>query len=120
MPGLILYSLYTSSLEDIARAHELNIHFYADNTQLYITFKTSCPYGMESARLKIEACIRDIELWMLINKLKMDNGKTDVAGFSSRYCPKPSLLSVSVCDKTVDCSPTVTKTLMFYLMILFP
>ena len=62
---------------------------------------------MESARLKIEACIHDIELWMLINKLKMNNGKTDVAVFSSRYCSKPSLLSVSVCDKTVECSPIV-------------
>ena len=103
----ILNSLYTSPLGDIARAHGLNIHFYADDTQLYITFKTSCPYDMESGWLKIEACIRDIELWMLINKLKMNNGKTDVAVFSSRYRPKPSLLSVSVCDKTVECSPTV-------------
>ena len=71
--GPILYSLYTSPLGDMARAHGLNIHFYADDTQLYITFKTSCPYDMESARLKIEACIRDIELWRLINKLKMNN-----------------------------------------------
>ena len=46
--------------------------------------------------LRSEACIRDIELWMLINKLKMNNGKTDVAVFSSRYRPKPSLHSVSV------------------------
>ena len=107
MLGPILYSLYTSPLGDIARAHGLNIHFYADDTQLYITFETSCSYDMESARLKIEACIRDIELWMLINKLKMNNGKTDVAVFSSRYRPKPSLHSVSVCDKTVECSPTV-------------
>ena len=94
-------------LHYIARAHGLNIHFYADDIQLYITFETSCSYDMVSARLKIEACIRDIELWMLINKLKMNNGKTDVAVFSSRYRPKPSLHSVSVCDKTVECSPTV-------------
>ena len=54
------------------------ISFYADGTELYTTFKTSCPYDMESALLKIEACIRDIELWMLINKLQMKNGKIDV------------------------------------------
>ena len=74
---------------------------------------------MESARLEIEACIRDIELWMLINKLKMNNGKTGVAVFSSRYLPKPSLHSVSVCDKTVEW-PQLWSILVFYLMILFP
>ena len=44
---------------------------------------------------------------MLINKLKMNNGKTDVAVFSSRYRPKSSLHFVSVCDKTAECSPSV-------------
>ena len=69
---------------------------------------------MDSARLKIETCIRDVELWMLINKLKMNSGKTDVAVCSSRYLPKPSLHFVSVCDKPVECSPTV-KNIGFLL-----
>ena len=66
--------------------------------QLYTSFKTSCSFDMESAQLRIYnveactrslysepvlgACIRDIELWMLINELKMNNGKSDVAFFS--------------------------------------
>ena len=105
--GPIHYLLYTSPLGDIARAHGLNIHFYADDTaQLYITFKTSCPYDMESAWLKIEACIRDIELWMPINKLRMNNGKTDVScSFFFTLPPKRSLHSVSVCDKTSSVLP---------------
>ena len=74
--------------------------------QLHITFKTSRSYDKGSARLRIEACIRDNELWMLLNKLKMNSGKADVAVFSSRYCPKPSLHSVSVCDKTIQCAST--------------
>ena len=108
--GPILYLLYTSPLGDIARAHGLNIHFYADDTaQLYITFKTSCPYDMESARLKIEACIHDIELWMLINKLRMNNGKTDVSCSFFLHTTAPSLPCTLflIVIKLHRCSPTV-------------
>ena len=48
--GLLLYSLYTSSLSDIASKHELSFHFYADDTQLYITFETSSLNDMELSR----------------------------------------------------------------------
>ena len=33
--GPIFYSLYTSPLTDIAKAHGLNVHCYADDTQTY-------------------------------------------------------------------------------------
>ena len=37
----ILYLLYTAPLADILRHHEMQVHFYADDIQLYISFSTN-------------------------------------------------------------------------------
>ena len=33
--------LYTTPIADIINSHNLHYHFYADDTQLYVTFKTN-------------------------------------------------------------------------------
>ena len=40
--GPLFYVLYTSPVADIIKFHDLQYHFYADDTPLYITFKTDC------------------------------------------------------------------------------
>lgn len=37
--GPLLYLLYTSPVADIIRRHNLNFHFYADDSQLFLSFK---------------------------------------------------------------------------------
>ena len=101
--GPILYSLYTSPLSDIAEQHDMNYHFYADDSQLYISFKTSCLNDMEFSKSKMEACVRDIDLWMLRNRLKLNQDKTEVLVFSSSY--RPSLDNLMIVDEIVSCSP---------------
>ncbi|CAB3985703.1 Hypothetical predicted protein [Paramuricea clavata] len=39
--GPLLYSLYTAPLADVARRHNLRFHFFSDDGQLYIAFKTN-------------------------------------------------------------------------------
>ena len=103
--GPILYSLYTSSLSDIANQHGRKCHFYADDSQFYISFKTSCLNDMESSKSKMRACVRDIDLWMLCNRLKLNQDKTEVLVFSSPYRPRPSLDNLMIVDEIVVCSP---------------
>ena len=70
--GPLLYSMYTSPLGEIARRHQMFYHFYADDTQLYITFRTSSVSDMNLSNAKLVNCVRDIDAWMLSNKLKLN------------------------------------------------
>ena len=69
----ILSSMYTSPLGDVISLHDLSYHLYEDDTQLYVTFKTTCPDDMNVARSPIEVCISDVGSWMACNKLKLNS-----------------------------------------------
>ena len=104
--GPLLYSMYTSPLGEIARRHQMFYHFYADDTQLYITFRTSSVSDMNLSNAKLVNCVRDIDAWMLFNKLKLNKDGSEVLVISSSYRPRPPLSSVDICNETVSCSPS--------------
>ena len=77
-----LFSLVASLLPlgAILRHHNIDYHIYADDTQLYISFK--CKDPLESLT-KLNMCISDIRVWMIINKLKINASKTEFIIFQS-------------------------------------
>ena len=81
--------------------HQMNFHLYADDMQLYISFKTSCINDMELNEARMEACVREIDLWMVQNRLKLNQGKTEVLVFSSRYHPRPNIHDLTIVDEVV-------------------
>ena len=68
--GPISYLLHTAPVAEIIRSHGLDYHFYADDTQLYISFK-DC--DVDVARLRVENCVADICHWMEVNELKLNH-----------------------------------------------
>ena len=68
--GPILFSLYTNPIGSIIHSHSsINYHFYADDTQLYITLSTeNFSYSMQ----KLKNCLNNIQNFMFANKLNPD------------------------------------------------
>ena len=94
--GPLLYVLYTSPVADIIKSHDLQYHFYADDTQLYITFKTDSADDACLAKSRVEHCVEEIDRWMISNKLKLNDDKTELIVFSSKFCPRPCLSNVQI------------------------
>ena len=64
----------------ILKYHKIGYHVYADDTQLYISFKSKQP--LESIS-KVNSCLSDIRRWMITNKLKINDSKTEFIVFRS-------------------------------------
>ena len=82
--GPLLYSLYTTSLHSIISKYSGICHlFYADNTQIYISFSLE---HASSAISIIESCIKNVFSWLVANKLSVNVYTTE--RFSPSYSAK--------------------------------
>ena len=99
--GPILYVLYTSPLSDIVKKFNLSYHFYADDSQLYLSFQPTIPSDRDLAVSNIERCVHEIDHWMLINRLKLNKDKTELLVISAKHLPRPTLQEISVVNETI-------------------
>ena len=83
--GPKLYSLYTRPLGNIIRHHKLDVHVYADDTQLYVSFMNSDREERTAAVTRLNDCIRDVRTWLTRNMLKLNEEKTEVIFFTSKH-----------------------------------
>ena len=99
--GPILYSMYTSPITDIISKHNMNHHFYADDSQIYLSFKPSAAGEPTTSKLRIESCIHDVNNWMSANKLMLNHDKTELLVLHARHRPQPPLESILVCSDVI-------------------
>ena len=82
--GPILFILYTSPLGSICTKHDINYHVYADDQQIYLSFKSSKAGDKDNCIRILEMCISEIREWIILNKLKLNNDKMAFIVFGSR------------------------------------
>ena len=99
--GPLLYLVYTAPIADIIKKHDLLYHLYADNTRLYISFNTDCSADLDEAKLRVERCVEEIDLWMCQNLLKLTQEKTELFVISSKFRNRPNLEYVRVGDEFI-------------------
>ena len=75
--GPILFTIYTSPIGAIAKRHNLEIHLYADDTQIYIFFKTKDFKSQAEALRTIQECVSETRQWMAGKKLQLNVKKTE-------------------------------------------
>ena len=70
---------------DISKAHlPETVHCYADDTQLYLSFRPDATFGSDEAISAMTKCIADIRDWMIFDKLMLNDSKTEILLVGSR------------------------------------
>ena len=80
--GPILFTIYTIPIGAIARLHNLEMHIYADDTQLYAFYKTEDPISQQKALCTLQSGMAEIRAWMVSNLLHL---------MTTRLNPSPSV-----------------------------
>ena len=73
----LLFTLYASKLFEVIKHHLPSAHAYADDTQLYVSFKPDCSASEAECFSAMENCIRAVRAWMIQDKMKLNDDKTE-------------------------------------------
>lgn len=99
--GPQLFTIYTYPVRDIILRHRLQYHVYADDTQLYFSFKPDQTVANSSIEI-LEKCIQEIRQWMQQNFLKLNDDKTEFLLFGSRQqLSKVSIPYIKIGDSKI-------------------
>ena len=83
--GPNLFSWFISPLGDLCKKYGIDYHGYADDRQLYLSFKPKVPMDQVTCIRRLELCIAEIRCWMKTNFLKLNDSKTEFILLGTQY-----------------------------------
>ncbi len=99
--GPIAFCIYTTALGAILRHYNINYHIYADDTQLYCSFDMKSPLQVID---QIQTCLSDIRSWMIKNKLKINDDKTEFLIITSSRHNLPDEIGLRIGQEEIESS----------------
>ena len=75
--GPLLYITYGSKLFDTTESHLPDAHYFADDTQLYLSFRPNSQLDQDNSLAAMENCVQDVRSWMRNDNLLLNDGKTE-------------------------------------------
>lgn len=72
--GPLLFTLYTTPLSHVLDDASIKFHFYADDTQLYISFSSS---ESDESLVKLSSVLDQVYSWFCSNRLSVNPSKTE-------------------------------------------
>ena len=82
--GPLLFIVYASKLFTIIKKHLPNVHCFADDTQLYLSFKSDDKSSLDEAISAMNRCISDLRNWMIRDRLMINDDKTELILIGTR------------------------------------
>ena len=83
--SLVVYHLlFKATAFNIIECHLPNSHCYADDSQIYLSFKPDDLSSQQDAKTAMQNCIDDIRSWMEHDKLLLNDEKTEFLVIGTR------------------------------------
>ena len=76
----LLFTMYNSPVGNVAAAHSLRYHQFADDTQLYMAVRP----GDDESFGPVSTCVEDVARWFLENGLLLNPTKTEAVLFGTK------------------------------------
>ena len=96
--GPVLFLIYMLPLRRIIETFQVQRHGYADDSQLYNYFTLSDTTSLSSAINQLQRCAAAVRAWMITNKLKLNDSKTEFLIITPKF----------YLNKVLNTNPTIT------------